>query len=98
MTYQTHRLIWQGIEIEARYDPQYCESIVAHLEIQAIKPERTRLPVTETGYRSHFHNIGMIERDYGGDVIACVEDWLDEASKDKSWQDYVEASRQGSLF
>lgn len=98
MSYQTHKMTWQGIEIEARYDPQYCKSIVAHLEIQAINPERARLPMTETGYRSHFHTIGTIERDYGGDVVACVEDWLEREAQSKDWKAYVEASRQGSLF
>ncbi len=98
MSYQTHKMTWQGIEIEARYDPQYCESIVAHLEIQSVNPERARLPMTETGYRSHFHGIGTIERDYAGDVIACVEDWLEKEAQSKDWKTYVEASRQGSLF
>ncbi len=28
---------------------------IAHLEIRSIKPERAPLPITETGYRSHFH-------------------------------------------
>lgn len=98
MAYQTHRLTWNGIEIEARYDPAYCKEIIAHLEIETVAPERARLPVTNTGYRSHFHPIGMIERDYGGDVAAAVTEWLDEESKSKDWQEYLEDTRQGCLF
>jgi len=98
MAYQIHKLIWNNIEIEARYDPRYAGGIIAHLEIEAIIPERSKLPITETGYGSHFHNIGMIERDYGGDVVACVEDWLEKEAQSKDWRTYVEASRQGSLF
>jgi len=97
MTYQIYKFVWQGIEIEARYlANQY--DVIAHLEIETINPPRARLPITETGYKSHFHPIGTIERDYGGDVVACVTEWLNDKSKDKNWKRYVEANRQGELF
>ncbi|MBL4616597.1 MAG: hypothetical protein JKY46_02795 [Robiginitomaculum sp.] len=69
MKYQTYRLNWQGIEIEARYSPNN-HNVIAHLEIKSINPEREMLPITDTGYLSHFHEIGSIERDHGGDVVA----------------------------
>jgi hypothetical protein len=97
MEYQTYRLNWQGIEIEVRYSPNN-HNVIAHLEIEAIKPERERLPITDTGYLSHFHQIGSIERDHGGDVVACVLHWLDTRAQDPSWKRYVEDSRQGELF
>ena len=31
----------------------------AQLEIRSINPAGTRLPITETGYRSHFHQPGL---------------------------------------
>ena len=46
---QIYRLTWRGIEIEARYQPSYWQTI-AHLEIESVRPERAPLPVTETGY------------------------------------------------
>jgi len=63
MSYQIYRFTWQNIEIEARYNPSQW-NVIAHLEIEAINPERAALPITETGYLSHFHEIGSIERDY----------------------------------
>ena len=97
MSYQIYRFIWQSIEIEARYNPKKWNEI-AHLEIETNNPERTPLPITETGYLSHFHEIGSIERDYDGDVVKAATEWLDKEAKSKQWQDYIEKSRQGELF
>jgi len=96
METQTHRFTWREIEIEASYTPLKWD-VIAHLEIRSINPDRTPLPITETGYRSHFHQPGTIEA-HGGDVVAQVTAWLDEEAESKAWQNYVEASRQYSLF
>ena len=93
---QTYRLTWQGIEIEATYTPLKW-GVIAHLEIHCIAPERARLPITETGYRSHFHQPGSMEG-LGGDVVAQVTAWLDEEAAKPAWRAYVEAGRQGELF
>ncbi|PKP85784.1 MAG: hypothetical protein CVT80_00750 [Alphaproteobacteria bacterium HGW-Alphaproteobacteria-2] len=93
---QTYHLTWHGIEIEAIYTP--CKwGVIAHLEIRSIAPERAPLPITETGYRSHFHPYGTVEEN-GGDVVAQVVAWLDEEAASPEWRRYVEASRQGELF
>lgn len=94
---QTHRFTWQGIEIEAIYSPRKWGGVIAHLEIRSIAPERAPLPITETGYRSHFHACGTVEAN-GGDVVAQVTAWLDEEAATPAWRRYVEASRQGALF
>ena len=94
---QTYRLTWRGIEIEAIYWPRKWGGSIAHLEIRSIKPERAPLPITETGYRSHFHPCGTIEAN-GGDVAEQVAAWLDQEAASPEWQRHVEASRQFSLF
>lgn len=93
---QTHRFHWQGIEIEAVYTPLKW-GVIAHLEIRSVKPERAPLPITSTGYRSHFHTPGTIEA-HGGDVTAQVIAWLDEEATKPEWRQQAEASRQGELF
>jgi hypothetical protein len=93
---QIHRFTWQGIVIEARYWPRKW-GVSAHLEIESIAPGRAPLPITDTGYRSHFHPCGTIEAN-GGDVVAQVAAWLNEAAKAVGWQAHMEASRQGKLF
>ncbi len=96
MTTQTYRFIWQDIEIEAVYEPNKWQ-VIAHLEIRSINPERAPLPITETGYLSHYHEIGEIE-ELGGDVVAQIIAWLDEMATKSAWKAYVEASRQYTLF
>jgi hypothetical protein len=94
--HQTYRFAWQGIDIEAIYTPLKW-GVTAHLEILSIVPERAPLPITSTGYRSHFHQPGTIEA-HGGDVVAQVIAWLDEEAAKPAWRAYVDASRQGDLF
>jgi len=93
---QTYRLQWQGIEIAVTYTPLKW-GVIAHLEIRSITPAGARLPISSTGYRSHFHQPGTIEA-HGGDVISQVVAWLDEEAKDPEWQRYRDISKQGELF
>ena len=96
MELQSYRFTWQGIEIEALYTPLKW-NVTAHLEIRSVSPERARLPITDTGYRSHFHPPGTIEAN-GGDVVAQVIAWLDKEATKPDWRAYLDASRQGQLF
>lgn len=93
---EVHRFVWQGIEIEAIYTPLKW-GVIAHLEIRSIEPKGAPLPITSTGYRSHFHQPGTVEA-HGGDVAAQVIAWLDEEAAKSEWRAHIEASRQGCLF
>lgn len=97
MEQQTYRLTWQGIEIEAVYAPHWYGGKTAHLAVYSVTPERAPLPITSTGYLSHFHQPGTVEA-LGGDVAAQVIAWLDEEAAKPEWQEHVQASRQGTLF
>ena len=68
----------------------------AHLEIESIAPERAHLPITETGYRSHFTSPETVAA-YGGPA-AFVEMWLTEESHSPAWRAQEQAARQFSLF
>jgi len=91
-----YRFQWEGIEIEAIYSPVKW-GVIAHLEIESILPKRAPLPITETGYRSHFHPWGTIEAK-GGDVVTQIIAWLDEEGAKPEWRAYAARSRQGELF
>ena len=55
-----------------------------------------RLPVTETGYRSHFihpDELALWDR-----PEAFVLEWLNDAACHPDWQDYRQQSRQLTLF
>ena len=54
------------------------------------------MPVTETGYRSHFViDDAVSDRD---EVRTYVLAWLDEAAHNPDWQRYLEDSKQLKLF
>ncbi len=98
---QTYRITWQGIAVDISYCPQWLAKDIdgyniAHLEIRAIEPERARLPITETGYKSHFCHHADVER-HGG-AVAFVTVWLENAAKSSEWQAYLEKSKQPDLF
>lgn len=77
--------------------PRSWGGVIAHLEIESIQPPRAPLPITETGYKSHFHPCGTVEAN-GGDVVAQIIAWLDEEAAKPEWRAYAAKSRQGELF
>lgn len=96
-TYQTFRIEWQGIGIEVRWAARWTSSTaypIAHLEL--VSDGRAKLPVTETGYRSHFTNRETVE-DHGGPVAFAIA-WLDHEAQSDAWKRYIDASKQLTLF
>lgn len=98
--YAITRSNWNGIEIEIRWNRNYLvdddHTHMAHLEVLSVKPERAPLPITETGYKSHFTHVAAID---GYDSPeAFVEAWLDHASGKPEWREAQSARAQLSLF
>lgn len=100
--YEHHEIVWNGVRIAISYEPRWLSLSddygldTAHLEIEAIAPERAMLPITETGYRSHFTTAATVDG-YGGPV-AFVRAWLDEEAAAPAWKQHVAAARQLTLF
>lgn len=67
-----------------------------HIEVQAVKPAKAPLPISETGYRSHF--MTTLELINAGGPVAFVTGWLDREAKDKDWTRRQTARQQGDLF
>ncbi len=102
-TVVTETTSWQGIILSVSYEADWLNIAAhggklntAHLEVRSIAPENAPLPITETGYRSHFIPAAMV-KDAGG-AIAFVQAWLDASAKSVTWKNYVAQSRQLSLF
>ena len=50
---------WNGIRLEVTFEPEWLPPHIlgedlAHLQVRSIDPEDAPLPITQTGYRSHF--------------------------------------------
>jgi len=87
-----HQIEWQGIAITITHRKTYPISGFGHIEVQA----NQRLPITETGYRSHF----ISDQELSGfkDAQDYVTQWLEATCKTKEWLAHVESLRQPSLF
>jgi hypothetical protein len=97
---ETHAITWRGITIEICYEERWLGSDVpfstAHLELRAIAPERAPLPMTETGYRSHFTPASAIAE--AGGPVTFVQAWLDHEAETKTWKEKEAAALQMTLF
>ena len=101
MTIETININWNTIEIEITYNDDSSKAhreiyghAMAHLEIRS--NGKQPLPMTETGYRSHFTLASTIKEQGGAETF--VRTWLDHEAQSKAWQDYVERSKQLTLF
>jgi hypothetical protein len=90
-------LDWRGMLVQVSYNPNWSGmSLIAHLEIETQEPVRAPLPMTETGYRSHFIGQGIVEE--AGGPAAYVWAWLEDAAKHKGWAIIDAEARQLALF
>jgi hypothetical protein len=94
---------WQGIALAVIYEANWLglngrfpEFARAHLEVRAVRPDGAKLPITETGYRSHFVPPGDVVE--AGGPVAYVLTWLDTAAQSVDWRRHVVTGQQLSLF
>jgi len=93
---------WQGYKIEVGCDERsynlshHKGPHMVHIELRTVEPAKAPLPVTETGYRSHFVHAELVA-EYQSPV-AFVQAWLDHAATENNWKQTEVAARQFSLF
>lgn len=94
---------WQGITLSVTFVADHSPAVrpllgysMAHIAVRSIRPEGAKLPITETGYRSHFLPLPEVE-ELGG-PLAYVRAWLDHEASRPAWKAQAEAARQLGLF
>jgi hypothetical protein len=90
---------WNGITIRIQWEPQWLNSgtyDVAHLDIESVNPVRAPLPITETGYLSHFTSSENVNS-FGGPAKFILA-WLEKAARSREWKKTQETSRQFILI
>lgn len=96
VTYQEFEINWCNIPVTIRHCPSWLSDSVGltvqHIVVQSAN--RVPLPITNTGYRSHFLNGEEALMEYNNDPVAFVTAWLESAAKEKQWLD----QQQMSLF
>jgi hypothetical protein len=98
--YEREEIIWDGVTIEIGWAPEYFSigngKTMGHLEVRSIAPEREPLPITETGYRSHW--IAPEELDELGGPLNFVEVWIDHEAQSQGWIECKAKRAQLKLF
>ncbi|MBB92998.1 MAG: hypothetical protein CML68_04450 [Rhodobacteraceae bacterium] len=97
---ETFAASWNGIQLEISWEPNWLgledlyEIAAAHLQVRSSGSEL--LPITETGYRSHFTSRAAVEAARG--PVEYVLAWLDAAADSPAWHRKTAAARQLTLF
>lgn len=86
----------ETVRIRITHSRDYLSQGSDHVEVESIRPARAPLPITETGYRSHF--LSPLELMNAGGPVSFVTAWLDREAKGKDWQKKIAARQQGDLF
>jgi hypothetical protein len=86
---------WQGVALSVAYIPNCFSEGVHHIELKVLCPAGAILPVTDTGYRSHFFTDDPEE--FGG-LAGYVQDWLDRHAASPEWKRREMEPRQLRLF
>ena len=89
-------LIWRGIRCRVSHERDYLSQGWTHLEIETLEPPRASLPITDTGYRSHFCDEDDIVA--AGGPARYVEHWLDAESSSKRYAKAKAKHDQLDLF
>lgn len=90
----TSQIDWRSVTIRIVFWKRRWNSDFDHLEITAMND--APIPITETGYRSHFVPDGIIEEHGGPEAYALA--WLDHEADSAVWKEKSEAAKQLSLF
>ena len=86
----------ENVRIRFTHAREYLSSGSDHLEIESIKPKRAPLPITETGYRSHFMQAPDLIN--AGGPVTFVTAWIGQEAKGKAWSKAATVKAQGDLF
>lgn len=86
----------QTITIRVTQSRDYLVAGTDHLEVESLSPKRAALPITETGYRSHF--MPALDLINAGGAVVFVKAWLADEAAGKAWLKRQQSRQQGDLF
>ena len=87
------KIEWRNRALTVRYFPSRWNGSCDHIEIES--DNGISLPITETGYKSHFVPKGTVTSE---NVCDAVIDWLDREASKQGWKDHEANARQMNLF
>lgn len=91
----THKIEWHDILLVIHEQHDYLWPGQSHIEVYVVRPKHAVIPITQTGYRSHF--IDTEDLSLAGGAIAFITNWLDREAVCKKWQPADLEARQLKL-
>lgn len=97
---ETFEATWNGVQLEISWEPNWLgledryELAAAHLQVRS--SDREPLPITGTGYRSHFTSQSAVQ--VAGGPVEYVLAWLAAEADTPEWQRKAAAAQQLTLF
>jgi hypothetical protein len=92
----THKLVWRDITCRVKQTPNYLSPGWTHIEITVVTPKCAPLPITGTGYRSHFLDGDLLAAT--GGPVAFFQRWIEQEATTKAWAKAEFKWRQLELF
>ena len=80
----TERFNWNDVVLSVRHQPDYVSKGWDHIELRVVAPTGAILPITETGYLSHFLTAADLKA--AGGPKAFFQAWLERELKTKKWR------------
>ena len=85
-----------NVRVRITHSRDYLGQSQDHIEVESVVPKKAPLPITDTGYRSHF--LSPLELINDGGPVTFVTAWIDREAMGKTWQKRHTARQQGDLF
>jgi len=98
----TYHMDWRCYRIAVLYTPDYFPALddnqlpSAHIAVTVIDPPDAPLPISQTGYRSHWTHPAVVSAE--GGPVAYVRAWLDHAAQSDAWKAIEAQGLQLSLL
>ena len=90
------KFTWLGIEMSATHSPNYISPGWSHIELRVVKPKGMPVPITDTGYLSHFLDEADLKA--AGGAVAFFRAWLDREADSKAYRKALARWQQLDLF
>ena len=92
----THKLVWRDVTCRVTHTPDYISKGWTHLELIVVQPKGAPVPITGTGYLSHFLDEDLLAK--CGGPVAFFSGWLEREARTKQWAKAEFKWRQLELF
>ena len=97
-----YEIVWlnpltaEAVRIRVTHARDYLVQRTDHVEVESIKPRKAPLPITATGYLSHF--IPALQLINAVGPVTFVTAWIEREAAGKAWQKQAAIRAQGDLF